>query len=170
PKKLVTASGLPVWPRYSPDGTRLRFTVIDFKSSSASLWEVSADGSHLRALLPGWNSPPAECCGTWTPDGKYFVFQSTRNNRTDIWAIREETGFFHKTSREPMRLTTGPIDFSSPVPSRDGKKLFVIGAQPRGELVRYDAGSRQFPPYLGGMSADNLAFSKDGNWVAYVAF
>ncbi len=167
-RKLATASGLPVWPRYSPDGTRLRFTVMDFKTNSASLWEVSADGTHLHALLPGWNSPPAECCGNWTPDGKYFVFQSTRNNRTDIWAIREEAGFFHKISREPMRLTTGPIDFLSPVPSRDGKKLFVIGAQPRGELVRYDARSRQFLPYLGGMSAENLAFSKDGNWVAYV--
>jgi Tol biopolymer transport system component len=168
-RKLATATGLPQWPRYSPDGTRLRFTVLDLKDNSLSLWEVSADGSHLHPLLPGWNNPPGECCGNWTLDGKYFLFQSTRNNRTDIWAIHEETGLFRKIRREPTQLTTGPIDFSSPVPSQDGKKLFVVGAQPRGELVRYDARSRQFLPYLGGMSAENLAFSKDGNWVAYVA-
>ncbi len=83
-RKLVTVAGIPYWPRWSPDGSKLRFTVQDPKSHSTSLWEVSADQSNLHPLLPGWNSPPAECCGNWTADGKYFVFQSSRNARTDI--------------------------------------------------------------------------------------
>ncbi|HXP17011.1 MAG TPA: protein kinase, partial [Terriglobales bacterium] len=83
-RKLATVTGLPVWPRWSPRGKVLRFTEVDPKNDSSSLWEVSAAGSHLQALLPGWSNHAAECCGNWTPDGKYFVFQSTRNGRTDL--------------------------------------------------------------------------------------
>ena len=60
--------------------------------------------------------------------------------------------------------------FWNPVPSRDGKKLFVIGQQTRGELVRYDARSREFVPYLAGISASWVVFSRDGQWVTYVTF
>ena len=35
-------------------------------------------------------------------------------------------------------LTAGPMDFGSPVPNKQRNKLFVIDAQPRGELVSYD--------------------------------
>src|SRR5262249_1593901 len=37
----------------------------------------------------------------------------------------------------------------------------------RGELVRYDAKSGHFMPYLSGISAMGLDFSSDGEWVAY---
>ena len=66
---------------------------------------------------------------------------------------------FRKITSEPVQLTTGPLSFSNPVPSKDGNKLFVIGEKLRGELVRYDAGSRQFMPYLGGISASEVEFS-----------
>ncbi len=169
-RKLVTAPGVPLWPRWSPDGSRLRFTVLDIKTSSSSLWEVAADGTHLHPLLPAWNNPAGECCGNWTPDGKYYVFQSSRKGRADLWAILEKGDLFRKASREPVQLTAGPMSFVGPVPSKDGKKLFVVGAQPRDELVRYDSKSRQFVPYLSGISAEGLSFSRDGQWVAYVLF
>jgi len=56
------------------------------------------------------------------------------------------------------------------VPSTDGKKIFVVTAQLRGELVRYDAASHQFAPYLAGISAMGVNFSRDGKWVTYVAY
>ena len=63
------------------------------------------------------------------------------------------------------------IEFlNAPVPSKDGKKLFVIGTQLRAELVRYDSKSGEFIPYLGGISAGELDFSRDGKWVAYVSY
>jgi Tol biopolymer transport system component len=168
-RKLVSLPGRAYWPRYSPDGSRLSFTVGDPKSNTSSLWEVAADGTNLRPLLPGWNNPPAECCGNWTPDGKYFVFQATREGMTSIWAIREKAGFFRKAPNPPVQVTTGPTWLSSPVPSTDGKKLFVIGQQPRGELVRYDGKSQRFVPLLPGLSAAMADFSKDGQWLAYAA-
>src|SRR5438094_3144560 len=170
PRKLVATTGTPSWPRWSPDQKRLRFTLLNPKTRTSSLWEVSADGASLHPLLSGWNNPPNECCGTWTPDRKYFLFQATRNGRSDIWAMREAGSWLRKGSQEPVQLTYGPLNFLGPVPSKDGKRLFAIGSQPHGELVRYDAKSGQFVPYLGGISADHVSFSKDGQWVAYFAF
>src|SRR5437762_4623167 len=169
-RKLVTTTGTPSWPRRSPDQKRLRFTLLDPKIQTSSLWEVSADGASLHPLLSGWNNPPNECCGAWTPDGKYFLFQATRNGRSDIWVMREEGRWSRKGSQEPVQLTYGPLNFLGPVPSKDGKRLFAIGSQPHGELARYDAKSGQFVPYLGGISANSVSFSKDGQWVAYVGF
>src|SRR5207245_1325254 len=99
-----------------------------------------------------------ECCGNWTPGGKYFVFESTRNGRTDVWAIRDRTGRLQKSSQEPAQLTLGSMSFWTPVPSRDGKKLFVLGTQRRGELVRFDTKSGHFVPYLGGISVEDASF------------
>jgi Tol biopolymer transport system component len=70
----------------------------------------------------------------------------------------------------PTQLTTGPIDYTGVVPSVDGRKLFVMGQQRRGELVRYDAASGQALPFLSGISAEQLDFSRDGARVAYVSF
>ena len=178
-RQVVTFSGLErtlllaragSWPRWSPDQKTLRFTAQDPKTQAQSLWEVSADGSNLHLLLPGWNNPPAECCGNWTADGKYFVFQSTRNGRTDIWAIREKGGFLPRPDRVPVKLTTGPLDFEGPLPSRDGQRLFVIGSQPRGELSRYDSKSGEFLPFLSGISAEGVDVSRDGQFLTYVIF
>ncbi len=158
-----TASDL----RWSPDGSILRFTLNDPHTNGRSIWQASADGSNLRPLLPGWNSTPNECCGNWTPDGKYFVFQASRDDTANLWALREHSGFFQSSRQAPVQLTTGPMNVGDPVPSRDGKKLFAQGWQPRGELVRYDARTGQFVPYLSGISAMGLDFSRDGQWVAY---
>src|SRR6266436_4340109 len=158
-----TASDL----RWSPDGSILRFTLNDPHTNGRSIWQASADRSNLRPLLPGWNSTPNECCGNWTPDGKYFVFQASRDDTANLWALREHSGIFQSSRQAPVQLTTGPMNVGDPVPSRDGKKLFAQGWQPRGELVRYDARTGQFVPYLSGISAMGLDFSRDGQWVAY---
>ena len=156
-----------VWrPTWSPDGRRLRFNL--WGNGPKGLWEVSADGTGLRPLLPGWNE---ECCGTWTPDGKYFIFASRRGLTSfNLWAIREDAGLFQKANPEPVQLTAGPVNFWHPLPSRDGKKIFAHGLEPRGEAARYDARSQQFVPYLGGISVEWPTFSKDGQWVAYTRY
>ena len=170
-RRLVTLTGPASWPRWSPDGKVLRFTMDDSKTGSQSLWEVASDGTGLHPLLPGWSNPPSECCGNWTPNGSYFVFQSPRGaNANSLWAIREKRGFLRSYNPEPIQLTTGPSNMLSPVPSRDGKKLFAIKADPLGQLVRYDGKFQQFLPYLSGISAIQLGFSKDGQWVAYTSY
>jgi serine/threonine protein kinase len=165
--QLLAAAGTASDIRWSPDGSSLRFTVNDPKTNNRSIWQASVDGSNLHPLLSGWSDAPNECCGKWTPDGEYFVFQARRDSTADLWAINEQSGFLRAPNREPVQLTSGPMNVGNPVPSRDGKKLFVQGWQPRGELLRYDAKSKQLVPYLSGISAMGLDFSRDGQWVAY---
>src|SRR5437867_12865941 len=52
-------------------------------------------------------------------------------NISSIWIRPEKSSFFRKFSYEPVQLTTGPLSFSDPVLSKDGKKLFVMGQQTR---------------------------------------
>ena len=133
-RKLLVAQSQVRWPRWSPDGRVLRFTLGD-PGGWTSIEEVSAFGGQAHPLLPNWNGD--YCCGNWTPDGKHYVFQSsasvhaTSASTTDIWALPERTGLFRKAG--PVQLTAGPMDFRSPVLSVDGKKLFVIGEQRRGD-------------------------------------
>ena len=167
PHRLLTTAGTPTDLRWSPDGSVLRFTVNDPKTNNRAIWQASVNGANLHPLLPGWSTSPNECCGNWTPDGRYFVFQARRDETADIWAVRENAGLFHWSRQKPVQLTTGPMNVGDPVPSLDGTKLFVRGWQPRGELVRFDDKSGQFTPYLSGISAMGLDFSRDGQWVAY---
>jgi dipeptidyl aminopeptidase/acylaminoacyl peptidase len=116
--------------------------------------------------LQGWHNPPAECCGVWTPDGKHFLFSS----QGSIWEFPDKSGWLRKGKNEPTQLTSGPLALFSPLPGRDGKKLFLVGRRPRGELVRQDSGSDHLAPFLSGISAEHLSFSQDRQRVAYVSF
>ncbi|HXN53299.1 MAG TPA: protein kinase [Candidatus Acidoferrum sp.] len=166
PHKLVSLPDQGFELAWSPDGTVIRFRAGDRNSTPFSLWQVSINGTNLHPVLPAWRTPPRECCGKWTADGKYFVFESDGN----IWAREEKKNWFGKANGQPFQLTSGPMSFSWPLPSRDGKTLFAVGALPRGELARYDAKSAQFASFLSGISADSVSFSRDGQWVAYVSF
>ena len=170
-RKLGDLPDYSFWFRWSPDGRVLRFTVSQ-GSGTFYVAEASADGGHVRRFIPGWAGRIAHFNGTWTPDGKYFVFQvgSPEQNRLDIWAVREKSDWFHKVSRAPVQLTTGPLNFESIQPSTDGKKLFAVGSQLRAELVRYDSKSGQFVPYLEGASIGEVTFSPDGKWIAYTTY
>jgi hypothetical protein len=97
PHKLVSMMGAPWAPAWSHDGSELRFSVRDLKTDTTSLWEVSGQGTNLRPLLPGWHNPSDECCGKWTADGKYFVFQS----QGQIWVLPEKGGLLGKAPGKP---------------------------------------------------------------------
>jgi eukaryotic-like serine/threonine-protein kinase len=165
--KLVGVNGDIRNVTWSPDSSRLQF---DSSETAGTVGlqverEVSADGSGLHPLMEGWHNPPDECCGKWTADGKYFVFQS----QGQIWTLPKSGGMFGSAPK-PIALTSSPMTLSSPLPSKDGKKLLVIGRTYRGELRRYDSATHQFVPFLGGISAEYIAFSKDGKWVAYTTY
>jgi Tol biopolymer transport system component/DNA-binding winged helix-turn-helix (wHTH) protein len=152
--------------RLSPDGRKLRFDVVDTRNGSSAIWEMRPDGSNLHPLLPAWNGELRECCGSWTPDGRYFLFQSLREGQTNIWALPEKSSWFRKP--KPVQLTNGPLNFYFSTASKDGKRIFTVGAQPRCELSHFD-GKSGFGAYLGGLSVRDVSFSRDGKWIAYVS-
>jgi eukaryotic-like serine/threonine-protein kinase len=166
-RELITVPGVPFAPRFSPDGQRLRFTIQNTDQRTSSLWEISPDGKDLHPVLPDWNKPAEESDGTWTPNGEYFLFQSARDHSQNIWARREGAFLFRKAGAAPTQLTVGPLLFSNPTPSLDGKKLFVIGQQRQFDLIRVDSKSR-FSIYLPGVSAGEADIQRNGEWITYV--
>jgi serine/threonine protein kinase/Tol biopolymer transport system component len=167
-REIITVQGVPFAPRFSADGRRLRFTIQDTNHRTSSLWEVSADGKGLHPVLPDWNKPAQEFDGAWTSPGDYYLFESTRDHSQNIWALREGSSLFRKAGAEPTQLTVGPLMFSNPTPSPDGKKLFVIG-QRRFDLIGLNSKARQFSIYLPGVSAGEADIQPSSEWITYVA-
>ncbi len=169
-RKVATFDGEPADPCWAPDGSRISLDADDPKTGYRYLWELSSDGNGLRRVLPGWNNRDHRN-GIWSPDGKYFVFQSRQStyDPVEIWAMREKWGFWQKGSSEPVQVFLGDKSYTELLFGPEGKKLFALGEIKRGELARYDSATGYLLALLPGLSADCLDFSKDGNWLAYVS-
>jgi len=166
--ELYTAGGSVFAPRFSPTGDRIRFTVSDTELNTTTLWEVGRNGANAHALLQDWPYKSTACCGSWTADGRYYIFQASQTMAntttvvTSLWALAEgET--------EPVALTNGPMSFGNASTAHDGKKLWAIGVQPTVEVVKYEANKKKFVPLIAGLSATDVDFSADGKWITYVA-
>jgi dipeptidyl aminopeptidase/acylaminoacyl peptidase len=161
--KIAEQGWLTGYPRWSPDGQRIRFSSLTLETYEQTIWEVPAEGGAARALFPDWRAE--QWGGQWTPDGNYYVF----NSESNIWAVRERAGWRRKIPK-PVQLTFGPLSFLAPLPAADGKRLYAVGETRRGELLRYEAKGAKFVPSFPGLSADSLDFSRDGEWITYVSY
>jgi Tol biopolymer transport system component/predicted Ser/Thr protein kinase len=164
--KLASVGGSVNHLAWSPDGKALRFDL------NGRIWEINSRGLNLHQVLRGLSSMDGQCCGRWTADGNFYLFLvgNLDLESTHIWALDERRGPLRQPSAEPVQLTSGPTRWSWLVPGKDGKTIFAEGMTPRGELSRFDAQSKRFLPFLGGISAGCVSFSKDGRFVAYVRY
>jgi serine/threonine protein kinase len=105
-RKLLTVSGGTFLPRSSAGGSVFRFTRVD-DTDSDSIWEVRSDGTDLHPVLPDWNKPHAECCGSWTPDGRYYIFEAVRagSSNSNLWGPPRKGRSIWKNERR-----AGPIN------------------------------------------------------------
>jgi Tol biopolymer transport system component/DNA-binding winged helix-turn-helix (wHTH) protein len=166
-RQILTTSGTATDLAVSSDGRKMSFTVTDRRTAGNRIWVANRDGSNAHPLFPGDGDSGRDCCAKWTPDGKHLLFERYRDGHSNIWVWSEHAPWFNRQP-QGLQLTNGPLDFTAPYPSRDGKRFFAVGAQPRAELLRYD-GASGFRAFLGGLSASDLAFSADGQWVTYVS-
>ena len=168
PRKLLTASGLVGCPRVSPDGNRIVFATATPTGTIVALYQASAEGSGAHEILRSTQGSPTSCA-YWTADGEHLIYRIIRAGMSNIWALPVHTSFLHRNS-QPIQLTNGPLSYDTAVPSRDGNRVFAIGRRNRGELVRFDMHTEQFVPFMGGISAIDPTFSRDGQWVAYTMY
>ncbi|QHN02612.1 CadC family transcriptional regulator [Granulicella sp. WH15] len=159
---FATLPGRAFWMRWSPDGKLLRFTLMDPIGHTLGLWEAKSDGKGLRRILDNWSKPGSECCGVWTGDGRYFVFQADRGGSSDLWRMDG------KKDTAPVRVTDGPLNFAAPVSPKTGRKIFFLGLETQSVLQIYNAAQRVFVPapvFLA--QATRVEYTRDRGWVLW---
>jgi hypothetical protein len=88
PHQLAKISGVVRALRVSPDGRRIRFSVVRPPGfDSSSIWEMDANGKDVHQLFADWKESPFQCCGDWSPDGDYYYFVAGRGNAQAIWVM-----------------------------------------------------------------------------------
>ncbi len=159
PVKLAEAPGKVFWPRWSPDGLRLRFHVWD--GVTRTLWELNRDGN-LHQLLTRLKKPRSVCCGEWTADGRYYLFKGDGQ----YWSVSDRPG---AANAEPAALTTFGLGVGSVAPSPWGNTIYVSVEQGGGQdTFKWDLIPNHIPsPLYPELKADVLEFSRDGRWIAY---
>jgi Tol biopolymer transport system component len=171
-RKIATMKNFVSGLAISPDDAEVRVETEEISQSGSSvvvgertMWRIAAKGGNPEPLIADWPNMRSECCGQWTADGRYFVFQS----QGQIWALPGSESSFRKHAT-PVQLTSSPMQLQSPLASRDGKKLFVVGMTFRGELTSFDVKSGQPSLFMGGISADWMEVSRDRKQVVYVSY
>jgi eukaryotic-like serine/threonine-protein kinase len=171
-RKIATMKNFVSGLTISPDNADVRVETEEISQSGSSvvvgertIWRVAARDGKSEPLISDWPNTRDECCGRWTPDGRYFVFQS----QGQIWELPSSEGLFGKRAK-PVQLTSSPMQLQSPLPSRDGKKLFVVGMTFRGELTSFDMKTGKPSPFMGGISADCIEASRDGKQFVYISY
>jgi DNA-binding winged helix-turn-helix (wHTH) protein/Tol biopolymer transport system component len=163
-RHLIDLSGRAFWLRWSPDGQRLRFTILDAQGGAPSLWEYSPSSQRVTPLLSGLSQPSSACCGGWSADGKYYIFQSYQDGFTDIWRMQGSGA-----DRNPIRLTNGPLEFQSPATGTGSNHVFFTGTDYRREMLVYSSSAHHFLPLANNLGAAALIdYSRDGHWVAWL--
>jgi WD40-like Beta Propeller Repeat len=160
--RKVSVDGLARRTASSPDAGRSRFCVEDRGTRSQAIREVEPGTLTVRRIGEEWSCGD----GVWSPKGDVFVLPQ----HGDLWGIARAFSRYGLNSGERIQLTRGASGFTSPVFSADADRVFTIGDLPRGEIVRYASISRSFVPYLGGIAADDVAFTTDAKWIAYTSY
>lgn len=78
---------LPRYPAMSPDGARLTF------SWRGDLWVVDAGGGQAQRLT---SHPNNDTLSTWSPDGQWIAFNSTRDGGDNIFLMRPDGSDVHR--------------------------------------------------------------------------
>ena len=113
-------------PQRSPDGKWVAYTVTSVDTArdrnSSDIWMVSWDGSQQIQLT---NTPESESSPSWSPDGKWLSFLSSRQggDGSQLW-------LFNRLGGEPVRVTNVPDGIDDYEWSPDSKRLVFVVSDP----------------------------------------
>ncbi len=106
-------------PAVSPDGNwvayTLRTTEVAANRGRTDIWLAAVDGSSVRRLTA---APESESSPTWSPDGSYVYFLSSRGGRSQVWRIAPNGG-------ESEVVTNVAADIGGFKIFPDGKRLLL---------------------------------------------
>jgi hypothetical protein len=100
PRQFAKVPGVVRALRFSPDGTLIRFFVLQQHGIACSIWEMDANGGNIHPLFPDWKEFPYQCCGNWSQDGKYYYFVAGHGNAQAIWVMPNAVPFSNWAQRD----------------------------------------------------------------------
>jgi TolB protein len=129
PVRLTTTTGAadsePAW---SPDGTHILFTRIEFTSGNqyrSDLWLMNADGGDQKMVVADGYT------GKWSPDGTRLLYTSNKTGNYEIYTSSID-------GADEQRLTETSADESYPSWSPDGK--WIVFCASTGEWNTSESG------------------------------
>jgi serine/threonine protein kinase/Tol biopolymer transport system component len=167
-EKLNAPRRIYLWPKISPDGTRMALGIYNIEDRVVDIWIWDFRRESLTRLThDGANTP------LWTPDGKKIVYGATLDDvQTTYWRNADGTGKVEKLYSEANR-TLIPWSFTS-----DGKYLVVsvIEGEATVENNNWDVGilsmegNHELKPLLHEEYIEATPqISPDGQWIAYTS-
>jgi Tol biopolymer transport system component len=166
-KQLARVEGHPLAPAWSPDGERIRFTIDLGEYGTQSLFEMAADGSGLHSILPSGEPPTRQFAGSWTADGKYFLFSGCERYECNLWAMRDAWSWFRRSHHTPSLLTSGPDSLHVAIPAQSGSRIFAFSFRAQRELERFDPKTQHSSMLNVDANAEEASLSPDGQMLAY---
>jgi Tol biopolymer transport system component len=170
PHPLQSFSGIPDEMHWSLDGKRIIFSVQDLSTWNRVIWELAITDRQPFAvswLIP-LNFPAKEYGAISVLDGQDDGFVGLDGEGSNIWAFeRPRTPWradFHlnEFTREPANVGSFALDPKA-------RRLYMLKSTAgSGELEWFDKRSRQFRPFLPGISARDVDFSPDGRLITYL--
>ena len=150
----VTSLGAnPGYPSWSPDRSTIAFHSNSEERASGNIFVVSAEGGKPRDLT---SHASTNVMPTFSRDGRWIYFQSTRSGPLSIWKMPAEGG-------DPVRIsrTSGMRG----IESTDGPFLYYVESvrtdQP-GSLWRQPLGSGESVKLIDSVLPTNFAVVDDG--------
>ena len=159
PRRLVQSDHLIYFPKWSPDGKHIRY--FSGSQSGGTLWEIDPESGEKKGI---GDFDLDSMGGVWTSDSRQFLYVKRHE------LLMEATSNWRPVFLRKRQLTAGPVEYAAPTMAYGANRLFVIGNQRLGALMRYNLTTHQTEPFLGGISAEMLDFSRDGSHVAWVSY
>ena len=130
----LTLEGSNLNPAWTPDGAN-----VSYSSNNGALWDLyskPADLSEAADLLV--SSAASSGPGSWSPDGRFFVYQELTPDGGDLWML--------PAGGAPVALLTTPFNEQAPRLSFDGRWLAYVSDQ-TGEPRVYVQSFRVYPGF-----------------------
>jgi Tol biopolymer transport system component len=162
----------PSLPAWSPDGSRIVFTLVNSSTGTIRIWIMHADGSHQRQLAsdaPGY----LDFQPRYTPDGAHIVFARCQPNFgvCAIWIMHADgTG---KRAITPYKVGTHEASDFDPSVSPDGDHVAYTALGQNGitaqvRIVRLDGtGNHAISPPA--IEAGHPDWSPDGTRITFTS-
>ena len=170
---------VPISLRWSYDGMTLRTELRDEKGMTFSFWDLrltSQDSFQVSTLVPLRSAHTDAFNESMTLDGEGRSFAAGGNPwKENIFVLARDRKLWN--SQFILKSLESPINsLSSLALDPETKRVFAIGSSAalegdtdeHADLIRFDPTSHEFRPFLPGLFAEYVDFSRDGQWIAYV--